>query len=202
MTRGSKRAPGGLRQAEDLLAEAAGDVFERIGKRRLLGRVWALVFLSGDALDAEDLRHRANISAGSLSMALNELVDMGLVTRETQRNERRFYYRCETEMWTLITAMFRRRVRPKVLAILEKVKEAGNLLEGDESPQAAFALQQMRHLDSLGTFTLDVLDAFTERTKVEVKAAQKWLSVSGKLGGEPLSRLRKRINAARGEKKS
>jgi hypothetical protein len=48
---------------------------------------------------------------------------------------------------------------------------------------------------------LDLADAFVDRTKVEVKAARKWLSVSGRLGGEPLSRLRRRINAVRTEKR-
>ena len=188
-------------EARELLADAAGDILERIGKRRVLGKVWAVLFLTEGVVDAGELRDILGISSGSLSMALNELIDMGLVERVTREHERRYYYRCETEMWSLLTRVFRQKLRPQVVSLLEKIRRAEDLLESSVDDGDSYALEQARHLTSLGAFTLDLLDAFMERTKVEVKAAQKWLSVSGKLGGEPLSRLRKRINAARNDKK-
>ena len=64
-----------------------------------------------------------------------------------------------------------------------------------------FQLEQVHHLVRVGEFIIDLLDAFVDRTRVELKAAQKWLSVSGKLGGEPFSRLRRAINASRGDRR-
>jgi len=191
--------PGSREGARELIAEAAGDLLERFGMRRVLGRVWAALFLSEEPLDAEELRRLLGVSAGTLSMGLNELIELGLVRRETARTSRRFYYSAEDELWSLITTIYKERERERIAASVDKLRTAAGLLEGAEGGD--HALNQARHLVEVSGFVLDLADAFVDRTKVEVKAARKWLSVSGRLGGEPLSRLRRRINAVRTEKR-
>ena len=199
-----ERAPGdGREDSVALVTEAAGELFARFGMRAVLGRIWAVLFLSSEPLDAESLRRVLGISSGSLSMGLNELIDLGLVYRSTSSGERRFYYSAEAELWSVITRIFKDRERVRLTGLLERIKEAETQLaelEGaeDVDDEVRHRLERVRHLVRVGTFVVDLLDAFVDRTRVEIKAAQKWLSVSGKLGGEPLSRLRKRINAARG----
>jgi DNA-binding transcriptional regulator GbsR (MarR family) len=192
---------GGVAQSEAtrLVAEAASELFERLGLRGGLGRIWTALYLSPDPLDAATLKASLGISSGSLSMGLRELMELGLVQRTTPPGERRFYYSAETEMWPAITRVFRERERQRVLSLIERVKEAEALLvEG--GGDGSYAVERVRHLVSVGSFAVDLLDAFMDRTRVELKAAQKWLSMSGRLGGEPLSRLRRKINAVRKDK--
>jgi len=191
-------------RATGLVAVAASEMFERLGLRSGLGRIWTALYLSAAPLDAVTLKSELGISSGSLSMGLRELMELGLVHRSTPAGERRFYYSAEDEMWPAITRVFRERERQRMLSVLDRIKEAEALLQDAADQQAEapplYALERIRHLVSVGTFVIDLLDAFTDRTRVELKAAQKWLSMSGRLGGEPLSRLRRRINAVRKDK--
>jgi HTH-type transcriptional regulator, glycine betaine synthesis regulator len=181
-------------------------LFQRFGLRGVLGRVWASLYLEERALDGRELRVRLGISTGALSTTLNELIDLGFVHQVAIPGERRFFYRAETEMWSLITRLIRERERARLVEVVDAMRvaeehfggagggAAGETKDADSTGNALRA-EKIRHIIGIGTFTLDLLDAITERTKVEMLAAQKWLEVSSKLGGEPLNRLRRRINA-------
>jgi DNA-binding transcriptional regulator GbsR (MarR family) len=188
----------------ELFGRAMALVFERFGLRGVLGRVWTALYLEDRPLDADAIRARVDVSTGTLSTALNELIGLGFVHRAGAPGERRFYYRAETEMWPLVTRLFRERGRPRVMEIVEALRAAeaqfgagGSPAEAsDASPgMGAQRVEKIRHITSIAAFALELMDAITQRTRVEVKAAQKWFEVSSRLGGEPLNKLRKRINA-------
>ncbi len=196
------RGSGSTGDAPLIVVDAAGKLFAQWGYREILGRVWALLYMSPDALDAKTLRERLSISSGALSMALKELDKLGIVYRETKEGKRRFFYRAETDIWRVITKIFKEHERKRLHDLLDRIQQAEQQFEAraKSSPAdelAQFQLEQVRHLVNVGQFTINLLDAFMERTKVELKAARKWLSVSGKLGGEPFSHLRKVINRVR-----
>jgi DNA-binding transcriptional regulator GbsR (MarR family) len=198
---------GALRPGDDaigLVADTMGDLFSRFGLRPALGRVWAVLYLTAQPLDARGLLERLDISTGSLSMALADLVELGLVERFSPPGGGRSFHRPVTETWTLINRIFRGRERPRLGVIHERLERAAELLaaqaagnEGDAGTR--HALDRVNHLVRVGGFVIDLLDAFMERTRVEIKAAQKWLDISARLGGEPLSRLRRRLNRTRRE---
>jgi HTH-type transcriptional regulator, glycine betaine synthesis regulator len=191
-----------------LFSEAMSRLFERFGLRAVLGKVWTALYLEDRALDGRELRAKVGISTGALSTSLNELIDLGFVHRVAVPGERRFFYRAESEMWPLITRLIRDRERARLVEIIEVMRAAEERFGGtgdDASPARdggraspdGQSAEKVRHLIGIGQFVLDLLDAVTERTKVEMLAAQKWLEMSSKLGGEPLTRLRKRINAVK-----
>ena len=196
----------GVQEGTLLFGEAMGLLFERFGLRPVLGRVWTALYLEERAFDGRELRAKLGISTGALSIALNELIDLGFVHRVAVPGERRFFYRAETEMWSLITRLIRERERVRLVEIIDTMRaaeerfgEQGADARPDQRADAAGGdtqrAEKVRHIIGIGTFALDLLDAVTERTKVEMLAAQKWLEMSSKIGGEPLNRLRKRINA-------
>jgi DNA-binding transcriptional regulator GbsR (MarR family) len=194
-------------RAEELFGDAVSQLFERFGMRAALGRTWSALYLARRPMDGQELRSKLGISVGALSNAINELIDLGFVHRVAIPGERRFFYRAETEMWPLVTRFIREQERQRLVAVIEAMRAAeerfaridgvsmtdkgtGTAAADDDSRTA-----RVRHIIGIGQFVLGVLDAVTERTKVELLAAQKWFEVSGKLGGEPLNRLRRRINA-------
>ena len=193
--------------ASALIAEAAGKLFRGWGLRGLLGRTWTLLFLSSMPLDAESLQRTLDVSTGSMNTALRELVEMGLVYRQAPENRRRFHYRAENDLWTVITRMFKQMERGRFEGLLDLIKQAESLLseeleENPENKAAKHQLDQVRRLVDVGAFVIGVLDVFMARTKMELKAAQKWIQVSERLGGDPIGRLRNVINANIAKRKS
>jgi HTH-type transcriptional regulator, glycine betaine synthesis regulator len=183
----------------ELFGRAMGLVFERFGLRPVLGKVWTALYLEDHPLDVDEIRARVDISTGTLSTAINELIELGFVHRAGAPGERRFFYRAETEMWPLITRLFRERERVRIVEIIDALRAAEAQFGAADTGSPGLGAQRAekaRHIISVAVFALDLLDAITARTKVEMKAAQKWLEVvSSRLGGEPLNKLRQRINA-------
>ena len=131
--------------------------------RPALGRIWAILYLSKHPIDADALREQLEISAGALNTGLRELVELGLVQRETVSGEKKFYYRAQKEMWLLLTRIFRERERERVLDTLGKIRDAEtvllNLGEVSDGGDVAHRLEHIQHLMKLGDFVVDVLDA-------------------------------------------
>jgi DNA-binding transcriptional regulator GbsR (MarR family) len=177
---------------------AVGELFATVGLKAASGKIWAILYLSNSPQSADDLAEALDMSAGGVSMALNELMEVGIVHRGARSCSRRFYYRAETEMWPLVRRIFRERAKNQLARPISTLKESLSAMEalssGDDNDPRTAQLIQLRHLVDLADFAMVLLDAFMERTRVEIKAAHKWLSMSGKLGGEPLSRLRRRLN--------
>lgn len=175
--------------------DAVADLFSTVGLKPGSGKIWAALYISDTPLSAEQLKKKLKMSSGAVSMALNELMNIEIVQRGAKQNNRSFYYRAETEIWVIVKKIFKERARVQISKPIEQLKISFEHLNSlGINPKE---VEQLGHLVKLGGFALDLLDAFMERTRVELKAAQKWLSVSDKLGGEPLSRLRKKINLSK-----
>jgi HTH-type transcriptional regulator, glycine betaine synthesis regulator len=190
------------RRADDLVIDAAGKLFDQWGYRSTMGRTWALLYLSPAPLDAEDIRKALGFSVGSCSMVLRDLMKLGLAHREAVPGRRKFHYRAETELWTVITRIFKERERARFASLVGQIKEAEGILaafgaDGNPDARMSYRLGQVHHLVTVGTFVIDLADAFMDRTRTELKAAQKLLSVSGRFGGEAVGRLRRALGAGR-----
>jgi DNA-binding transcriptional regulator GbsR (MarR family) len=177
-------------------AAAMGAVFHMLGQPSIAGRIWTVLYLHEHPLDMPEIRRVLGISSGAASMGMNELLAVGLAHREVAPGSRRFAYRAETDLWQIARHLFRNRQRPALLIPLDQIRavERSLAVAPCQTEPARFMLERIQTLTRIGSFSLDLLDAFAARTRVELKAARKWLSVSERLGGEPLSRIRKRLN--------
>ena len=191
-------------QIINMVMNAAGDISFRAGMKSSSGKIWIALFLSDKALDAEQICGITGLSTGTVSMGLGELLDIDIILRTLKKGERKFYYESMDELWPVVRKIFNKRTRNYLAAPLQQIAGARNLmvaLKGDkENKKVQSELEKISHIIELGDFALDLMDAFTRRTRVEMKAARKWLSVSGRIGGEPLNRLRRRINEAKEDK--
>src|SRR4051812_8297201 len=97
---------------EELLhevADAVGALMEFWGFKRVMGRVWTLLYLEGEALAAPDICERLEISAGAASMTLGELEHWGVVVRTRRPGDRREYFEAETDVWKMVSRVLRER---------------------------------------------------------------------------------------------
>jgi len=116
-------------QERDLLhevADAVGALMEFWGFKRVMGRVWALLYLRGEELSASEVCDQLSISAGAASMALSELEHWAVVKRIRKAGDRRDFFEAETDIWKMISRVLRERELAQIeraLEVFERVRE-------------------------------------------------------------------------------
>lgn len=98
-----------MSEEEIAFGEIIGDLVEQWGFNRQLGRVWCLLYLKSKPQSPSDLQEALNLSAGSVSSALNELQMWGVVKRLRVAGDRNFYFEPETRIWKSISNVLRAR---------------------------------------------------------------------------------------------
>jgi len=121
-------------QTELEVADTIGRLMEFWGFKRPMGRMWTLLYLSPAPLGAAELGEQLKMSAGAVSMTLNELLKWGAVKKSWRPGERRDFYEAETSIGKLVQRVLRERE-------LELVRQFGEALSNAELalPRAAEA---------------------------------------------------------------
>ncbi len=127
---GSSAEP--VTQAELEVADTIGRLMEFWGFKRPMGRMWTLLYLSPAPLGAAELGEQLKMSAGAVSMTLNELLKWGAVKKSWRPGERRDFYEAETSIGKLVQRVLRERE-------LELVRQFGEALGNADAalPRAA-----------------------------------------------------------------
>src|SRR3954452_6567575 len=108
------------------VADGVGALMEFWGFKRVMGRVWTLLYLRDDALSAAELCDQLSISSGAASMALAELEHWAVVRRIRRQGDRREYFEAETDVWKMISRVLRERELTQIersLEVFERVRE-------------------------------------------------------------------------------
>src|SRR6476469_8203988 len=91
------------------VADAVGALMEFWGFKRVMGRVWTLLYLRGEPLSAAELCEQLEISSGAASMTLAELEHWAVVRRSRKPGDRREYFEAESDVWKMISRVLRER---------------------------------------------------------------------------------------------
>lgn len=157
-----------IREAELLAADAIGDVIEHWGFRRVLGRVWTVLFIAGQALPAAEIGERLQISSGAVSMSLSELQRWGVVRRVWRPGERKEFYEAETDFWKMISRVFDERERLLSESVRDRLERAEELLRrAPDSPEARVSLDRVSRLLSFVAMAQTALDGFIKSRTVD-----------------------------------
>lgn len=135
-----------------LVADTIGDLMGFWNFKPSMGRVWAVLYLSRDALTAEQIELRTGLSAGAVSMTVTELLQWGVVRRAWSPGERKRHFEAETDIVSLITRVFRERELRLIDESIGRLREAVRLLEDsgssvpDQMFEGRFLLTRVRRL--------------------------------------------------------
>ncbi len=169
-----------------LAAEAIGDIIEHWGFRRVLGRVWTVLFLAVDPLPAAAIGERLSLSAGAVSMSLTELQRWGVVRRVFRPGDRKEYFEAETDFWKMISKVFDERERLLAESVRSRLERAVSLLESrPQTPERARSVDRVKRLLSFVIVAQTALDGFIRSRVVD-------FSPFGDLMRFPLRLARKR----------
>jgi len=156
-----------IQTAELRVAEVIGGLMEFWGFKAVMGRLWAVLYLSPEPLAAAELGERLALSTGSISMALSDLQKWGVVRKAWRPGERRDYYEPETSIWKMVSRVFRERELGKVReaidafeAAIKLVAQARSKGTSDEKKRLKFIenrLESLLTLSRLGEGLLGML---------------------------------------------
>jgi DNA-binding transcriptional regulator GbsR (MarR family) len=153
-----------LWESERIVSDAIGRLMVLWGFKRNMGRVWTLLYLSNEPLTALVLRERLQLSAGAISMTLNELARWGVVRKVFRQGDRHDYYEAESSLWKMISRVLRERELAEVLSALEAFEDALAALSRREDRQSTprmgtqrERIEQLLELARLGRSMLDAL---------------------------------------------
>lgn len=112
-----------LSQAQDEFVAAWGQMGTSWGISRTMAEVHALLYISGRAMNTDEIMERLRISRGNASMSLRSLVEWGIVQRVHKRGDRKEYFEAEQDVWALARTIIRERLRREILPMLATLYE-------------------------------------------------------------------------------
>ena len=158
--------------SEVMISDSVGRLIEFWGFKRNMGRLWSILYLSDRPYSAPELQERLQLSAGAVSMTLNELLRWGVVKKVWIQGERRDHYTAEGNFWKMISRVFQERERVEVLDAIDIMEDALDFLkqkakEPESQARAAFQEERVRELLDLARFGKTLLDTLIKEGKVD-----------------------------------
>lgn len=177
-------APDALRQAELLAADAISDVIEYWGFKKVLGRVWTMLYLAEGPLPAADIGRRLNMSAGSVSTTLSELLRWGVVKRVWKPGERKDFFEAETDFWKMISKVISEREKYLADSVRERLEEAKRTLKrAPRTLRREHVLERIERLHTFSGVAQTMLDAFIRSRQANFAKFGNLLNVARKATG-------------------
>ena len=162
-------------QEQELLhevADAVGALMEFWGFKRVMGRLWTLLYLQDDALTAAELCEQLAISTGAASMTLTELEHWGVVRRSRKAGDRREYFEAETDIWRMVSRVLRERELVQVERALDIFEKARALLAQKVPPgehaRVEMVSERIGRLADLARLGRGLLTAIVSQGKVDL----------------------------------
>jgi DNA-binding transcriptional regulator GbsR (MarR family) len=124
-----------------------GEMGSRWGINRTVGQIYALLFVSSEGLNADELTERLGVSRSNVSMGLKELQAWRLVRLEHRPGDRRDYYRAPDDVWTIFKTLAEERQRREIEPTLSMLRDV--LLETAGSEEERHAQKRLKEMYEL-----------------------------------------------------
>ena len=124
-----------------------GEMGSRWGINRTVGQIYALLFVTEQQLNADEIGEKLGISRSNVSIGLKELQSWGLVRIHRIPGDRREYFASLGDVWEIFRVVAAERRRREVAPTLSVLRES--LLVHPERPEDVFAQQRMREMHDL-----------------------------------------------------
>jgi DNA-binding transcriptional regulator GbsR (MarR family) len=164
------------------VSDAVGTLMEFWGFRRVMGRVWSLLYLRGEPLSAAELCEQLEISSGAASMTLAELEHWGVVRRSRKPGDRREYFEAETDVWKMISRVLRERELSQIERALQVFDRAREQLPRSGAPGEQSRLSQIADrigkLADLARLGRGLLTALVQQGKADLSPLMRFASAT------------------------
>jgi len=100
-----------------------GEMGSRWGINRTVGQIYALLFLSPEPLNAEEIADKLGFSRSNVSMGLKELSAWTLVRLRHLPGDRRDYFTTPDDLWEIVRILVEQRKKREIDPTLSKLRE-------------------------------------------------------------------------------
>ena len=124
-----------------------GEMGSRWGINRTVGQIYALLYVSPRALNADDIGEALAFSRSNVSMGLKELQSWNLVRLQHLPGDRREYFQAPEDVWAIFKTLAEERRKREIDPTLSMLREA--LMENGVSGDDVHAQARMRQMHDL-----------------------------------------------------
>ena len=152
-----------LAKARDNFIEGAGHLASTIGLSRVIGQLYAILFLSNEPLCLDDMAERLKISKGNASVNIRELEKLGVVRKVWVKGSRRDFYEAELDLEKLIKNGIVAAAKRRMDMILETVDTTENLVKKargmneEEKRMAELYLKRLQNVKEVQRFAEEIM---------------------------------------------
>lgn len=151
-----------------------GEMGSRWGINRTVGQIYALLFISADPLNADQITSGLGISRSNTSMGLKELQAWNLVRLRHIQGERKDHFTTPDDLWEIVRILVAERKKREIDPTLTKLRELEmNGPMGDDYAEAR--ISELRELIEMLTGFYD------EMEKLETDRLIQLLTLGNKL---------------------
>lgn len=124
-----------------------GEMGSRWGINRTVGQIYALLYLSEDPLNAEQISTALGFSRSNISMGLKELDSWRLIRQQHLPNDRRDYFSTPEDIWEILRILAEERRKREVEPTLSMLRDV--LMTPPKGEQGDYAHQRMQEMYDL-----------------------------------------------------
>ena len=118
------------------------------GINKAMAQIHALLWISPEALSMEDIMKELRISRGNTSMNLRQLIDWGIVYKETKVGDRKEYFSSEKDVQELARQVAKERSKREIKPVIKVLKEVSSI-KNDSSENTKELIKQTKALYDL-----------------------------------------------------
>ncbi len=85
--------------------EGLGQLASYFGFNKVMGQLYGVLMLSPEPLSLDDLMDKLGISKAGVSTHMRQLEHMGIVREVWVKDDRRKFYRAETDLWRILSGV-------------------------------------------------------------------------------------------------
>lgn len=172
-----------LTGAQERFIQTWGQMGPSWGISRTMAEVHALLYISGQPMNTDEVMERLSISRGNASMSLRALVEWSLVTRVHKRGDRKEYFEADRDAWSMARTIIRERLRREILPLLTTLYDIREET-GERSADAAGTSgpASPAHTETVAEHNRR-LDALVELIQTIDKLGERFVGSEGKGGG-------------------
>lgn len=158
-----------LARWEAIAIDAVGNVIEFWGFKRNQGRVWAFLYLRGEAFSASAIEKQLELSKGGVSMLLRDLERWGVVRRVRAPGQSAWRYQAETEFVKMVTRVIEERETQFIGRVRADLAEARRLA-AEAGDVVSAQVGRLEKMAALADHTDRALKLFLRTARLDASA--------------------------------
>ncbi len=135
-------------EAKDKFISTWGSLGTLWGINKAMAQIHALLWISPEPLSMEDIMEELHISRGNTSMNLRQLIDWGIVYKESKPGERKEFFVSEKDVQELARQVAKERSRREIKPVIKVLREVSTI-PNDGSKKTTELIQQTKALYEL-----------------------------------------------------